>query len=122
MLLLMFLPRLSLYQRAFLDALILSVIVFPALYFLVFKPLRMHVDFRRKAETDKDRLILDLRKALEEVKTLKGFIPICSSCHKIRDDEGFWQRLELYISAHSDAQFSHGICPDCRKKLYPEFS
>ena len=67
------------------------------------------------------RKAIELQKALNEVKTLRGFIPICSSCKKIRDDKGFWQQVEIYISAHSDAVISHGICPECVNKLYPEF-
>lgn len=61
----------------------------------------------------------DLEKALSEVKTLSGFLPICASCKKIRDDAGYWQQIEVYIRDRSDAQFSHGICPDCAKRLYP---
>lgn len=64
----------------------------------------------------------DLRDALAKVKTLSGFIPICASCKKIRDDQGFWNQIERYISEHSDAQFSHGICPDCMQRLYPDFT
>ena len=66
-------------------------------------------------------LIDDLQQALSEVKKLEGFIPICSNCKKIRDDQGYWQQVEQYVSARSGAQFSHGICPDCIKKLYPGF-
>lgn len=62
-----------------------------------------------------------LQATLEKVKTLSGFLPICASCKKIRDDRGYWNQIEAYISQHSDAEFSHGICPDCAKKLYPEF-
>ena len=62
----------------------------------------------------------ELQKALSEVKTLRGFLPICSSCKKIRDDKGYWNQIESYIEARSEAEFSHGICPDCQKKLYPE--
>ncbi|MDA8405861.1 MAG: hypothetical protein M0T73_03235, partial [Deltaproteobacteria bacterium] len=51
-----------------------------------------------------------------------GFIPICSSCKKIRDDKGYWRQVEEYVSEHSEALFSHGICPDCMKKLYPEYA
>jgi hypothetical protein len=65
------------------------------------------------AEKDK------LQKALDEIKTLRGIIPICSHCKKIRDDEGLWKQLEVYIKAHSEADFSHGICPACLKKYYP---
>ncbi len=62
-----------------------------------------------------------LEAALAHVKLLSGLIPICANCKKIRDDEGFWQQVEGYISEHSEAQFSHGICPDCKQELYPEF-
>jgi hypothetical protein len=61
------------------------------------------------------------RKMMEaEVKTLRGLLPICASCKKIRDDEGYWNQIESYIGQHSEAQFSHSICPECAKKLYPE--
>ena len=62
-----------------------------------------------------------LREALDEIKILRGILPICSSCKKIRDDKGYWKQIELYIRDHSEAEFSHGICPDCVKILYPEF-
>jgi PAS domain S-box-containing protein len=61
-----------------------------------------------------------LLKALKEIKTLSGFLPICASCKKIRDDKGYWNQIEAYIQQHSDAQFSHAICPACAKKLYPD--
>lgn len=63
----------------------------------------------------------ELKKAWKEVKTLSGFLPICASCKKIRDDNGFWSQVEKYISDHSEAKFTHGICPDCAQKLYPEY-
>jgi len=62
----------------------------------------------------------NLQQALDEIKTLKGILPICANCKKIRDDEGYWNQIEGYIRKHSQAEFSHGICPDCAKKLYPE--
>ncbi len=62
----------------------------------------------------------ELRSALDQIKTLKGLVPICANCKKIRDDDGFWQEVEHYISAHTEADFSHGICPDCMKELYPQ--
>ena len=62
----------------------------------------------------------ELELTLSEVKTLQGFLPICASCKKIRDDKGYWNQIEKYILDHSDVQFSHGICPECAKKLYPE--
>ena len=122
MLLLKYLPPLTSYQVALLDASLLLLIVFPALYFLVFRPLRIHIDLRRQVESEKDDLIIELQTALDEVKTLRGLIPICASCKNIRDDQGFWQQLETYISTHSDAVFTHGICPECVKKLYPEIA
>ena len=65
--------------------------------------------------------ITSLRNALDEVKTLKGFIPICANCKNIRNDQGYWQKVEQYVQEHSEAQFSHGICPDCARQLYPEY-
>ncbi len=66
-------------------------------------------------------LIGELQKALAQVKQLSGFLPICASCKKIRDDKGYWTQIESYIHAHSEAQLSHGICPECQHKLYPEY-
>ena len=77
---------------------------------------------RRKAvEVQRDQVIVELQKALTEVKTLRGFLPICAYCKKIRDDQGYWSQIETYIRKHSDAEFSHSICPDCAKKHFPEF-
>jgi len=66
----------------------------------------------------KEELIKELKSALDEVKTLSGFLPICATCKKIRDDRGYWKQIEGYIQEHSDAQFSHGICPECAEKMY----
>ncbi len=62
----------------------------------------------------------NLEKALKQIKTLRGLLPMCASCKKIRDDSGYWKQIESYIHEHSDAKFSHGICPDCAKELYPD--
>lgn len=75
---------------------------------------------RKKNERERERLIAELKDALANIKTLSGLLPICASCKKIRDDKGYWNRLETYIEKHSDADFTHGICPDCAQKLYPE--
>lgn len=75
---------------------------------------------RKKAEKEREDLIKKLQDSLTEIRTLRGILPICSSCKKIRDDEGYWQLLESYIGKHSEAQFSHGICPDCANKLYKD--
>ena len=72
------------------------------------------------ADEEKKKIIAQLQKALAEVKTLSGFLPICASCKKIRDDKGYWNQIEAYISEHSEAEFSHGICPECSEKLYPD--
>ncbi len=66
------------------------------------------------------RTELELRTAKSEVKTLRGIIPICASCKKIRDDEGYWNAVDSYLRLHTEAEFSHGLCPDCSHKLYPE--
>ncbi len=65
-------------------------------------------------------LVAELQQALAEVKTLRGFIPICAWCHKVRDDAGFWQQIEMYLDAHTDATFSHGICPSCADVAHDE--
>jgi len=77
-------------------------------------------DALREKEKEQQKLIEKLQEALAEIKTLKGFIPICASCKKIRDDEGYWNQLEAYISKHTDAIFTHGICPQCAEKLKEE--
>ncbi|MFU8779531.1 MAG: response regulator transcription factor [Kiritimatiellia bacterium] len=64
---------------------------------------------------------VELENALAHIKTLRGIIPICSACKKIRDDQGYWSRVEEYVSTHTEAQFTHGICPDCSRRLYPEY-
>jgi len=74
----------------------------------------------RQLQAEKDALLLELKDALGKVKLLSGFLPICASCKKIRDDSGYWQQIESYIRDHSEAEFSHGICPDCARNLYPE--
>jgi len=76
---------------------------------------------RKLIEEERRKLIEDLQEALAEVKALSGLLPICASCKKIRDDKGYWTQIESYIRDHSEADFSHGICPECAKKLYPEF-
>lgn len=76
---------------------------------------------RKRAEEEQERLILELREALAKIKTLSGLLPICSHCKKIRNDKGQWERMEIYIRNRSEADFTHGICPDCVKKFYPEY-
>jgi PAS domain S-box-containing protein len=75
---------------------------------------------RKQHEQERERLVTDLRGALARVKTLHGLLPICAGCKKIRNDEGYWERIEVYIREHSDAEFSHGVCPECARRLYPD--
>lgn len=74
----------------------------------------------REGEAEREKLIRELQESLAKVKTLSGLLPICASCKKIRDDKGYWNQIEVYIRDHSEAEFTHGICPECFKKLYPD--
>jgi PAS domain-containing protein len=84
--------------------------------------LRTEVEERKRAEEQREEIIGRLQEALAQVKKLSGLLPICANCKKIRDDKGYWRQIEAYIRDHSEADFSHGICPECVKKLYPEFT
>ena len=84
--------------------------------------LKREMDTRKARERELAEKNRDLEQALRELKVLRGFIPICASCKKIRNDKGYWQQIETYIQERSEALFSHGICKDCLKKLYPDFA
>lgn len=75
-----------------------------------------------KTYKEKEKLLTDLQASNREIRLLQGILPICANCKKIRDDDGSWQQFEAYVRDHSDADFSHGLCPECRARLYPEFS
>lgn len=75
---------------------------------------------RRHTEEEREKLIEELEDALTKMKKLSGILPICASCKNIRDDEGYWQNIEQYIREHSEANFTHGLCPACINKLYPK--
>jgi PAS domain S-box-containing protein len=77
---------------------------------------------RKKIEAERTKMIEQLNETLSKVKTLSGLLPICANCKKIRDDKGYWQKLETFVHEHSNAEFSHSICPDCMEKLYPDFT
>lgn len=75
---------------------------------------------RKQTEERREKAVMEREKALEDIKILRGFLPICASCKKIRDDQGYWSQIEDYIITHSEADFSHGMCPSCARELYPE--
>jgi PAS domain-containing protein len=79
------------------------------------------ISAQKQSEIKREELIAQLQQAVASVKLLSGLLPICSACKKIRDDRGYWTQIETYIRDHSEAQFSHGICPHCAEKLYPEY-
>jgi hypothetical protein len=74
----------------------------------------------KRVEEERERTIAELQRAMTEVKVLGGLLPVCASCKKIRDDNGYWNQIEAYVREHSEADFTHSICPDCTKKLYPD--
>ena len=76
---------------------------------------------RKRVEEERESLVIELREALNQVQTLSGLLPICANCKKIRDDQGYWHQVEAYVRDHSEAEFSHSICPDCLTELYPDF-
>ncbi|MBI5561568.1 MAG: response regulator [Deltaproteobacteria bacterium] len=73
--------------------------------------------YRHRVDAEREKLITELQEALAHVKTLRGCLPICATCKKIRDDKGYWTRIEQYIMEHTDADFTHGICPECARKF-----
>ena len=85
----------------------------------VFLTVMIDVTPQKEAEREREQTIVELKSALAQIQTLKGILPICSCCKKIRDDKGYWEQVEGYIARHTQAEFSHGICPECKEKLYP---
>jgi len=81
--------------------------------------LAMEIEERKRTEAEREVVIAELRDALSNVKHLRGLLPICASCKRIRDEPGYWNDVEEYIRKHTEADFTHGICPDCMNKLYP---
>ena len=75
---------------------------------------------RRQAAAEREKLILELQEAVANIKALRGLLPICAYCKKIRDDQGYWNQVELYIRRHAEVQFTHGVCPDCARRIVPD--
>lgn len=84
--------------------------------------LSLDITDRKQAEHEREEMLQDLRQALIEVKTLSGLLPVCASCKSIRNDAGYWQKMEAYLAEHSEVEFTHGLCPHCVEKLYPDFA
>jgi hypothetical protein len=100
--------------EAVVDSLLLATMITPFVVFTVIQ--------RRRAEGEREAVIQELQTALVKVRTLSGLLPICASCKSIRDDGGYWNRIEVYVRDHSDAEFSHSLCPPCARTLYGEFA
>ena len=98
-------PTMSPYVEAVLDATFIVAVALPLVYVSVYRPMRLLID--------------QYRSALSEVRTLRGIITICSACKKIRTGTQSWEKIEAYVHAHTEAEFSHGLCPDCIRKHYP---
>ena len=79
------------------------------------------VKARVKTHIELNTTLTKLRRALRDIRTLTGLLPICSSCKKVRDDKGYWSQIEMFLRDHAEVEFSHSICPDCAKELYPDF-
>ena len=102
------------------NAIVVSLVCVNLIGYIISR--RFHTTRRMQFELwmREKKLRNELQEAFENIKVLKGLLPICASCKKIRDDKGYWNQIETYIKEHSEADFSHGICPECAKKLYPE--
>jgi hypothetical protein len=112
-------PQMTPAQEGILDSSLLLIFIVPLLYIFFYRPFLLDIKERKKVEMEKEATIVELKKAMDEIKILKGLIPICAKCKKVRDDAGYWQHIEVYVRERSEAEFSHGICPSCAKELYP---
>jgi len=118
------------HTQRFIDVYLSLLVATAVIYAILVTILKSYKSERKQAEaanlllSEKMRLLnqsnAELQKAMAEIKTLSGMLPICAACKKIRDDQGYWNQIESYISEHSEAAFSHSICPACAKKLYPD--
>ena len=101
----------------FVCSLVVTAITDPAGNFTGYTGIFRDISQRKSLEAEREKLIIELRDALAQIKTLSGLIPICSWCKSVRNDTGYWQTVEQYVRTHSEATFTHGICPDCQKKF-----
>lgn len=122
MLLFFLVPELPLQFEAIIDAVLLTLLLTPAVYLLLLRPLRQQIEARTTAEQELHHTIDQLRLALDEVQELRGILPICSGCKKIRDDAGYWHQVDAYFTEHSGTMFSHGLCPECIAHYYPDLN
>ncbi len=100
------LPPMSLLGQALFNAILLALLLFPIMYFMMYRPM--------------SREVLELTDAMARIKTLEGIVPICMHCHKMRTNKDVWERLEVYLAEHSQAQLSHSLCPECRDEHYSD--
>jgi PAS domain S-box-containing protein len=84
--------------------------------------LRREIEEHQRSEEEREKLVCRLKEAVSRIRQLSGLLPICANCKKIRDDSGYWSQIEVYIREHSEADFSHGLCPDCTRELYPDLA
>ncbi|MEN6319297.1 MAG: hypothetical protein ABFD82_11150 [Syntrophaceae bacterium] len=100
-----------------------NIIIWPTCIIVIFAAFMLDLLFRSifVQMNERKKLIMELQDSIAAIKTLRGLLPICASCKKVRDDKGYWSQIESYITEHSEAEFSHGLCPDCMEKLYPEY-
>ena len=98
-----------------------NIIIWPTCIIVIFAAFMLDLLFRSifVQMNERKKLITELQDSIAAVKILRGLLPICASCKKVRDDKGYWKQIETYITEHSEAEFSHGLCPDCIEKLYP---
>ncbi len=122
-------PRAVIYLTAYADNALLDRAKLSEPYGYLVKPVAINLLhstiemalYKFEMEQERNRLLAQLQKAHDEIKTLQSFLPVCASCKKVRNDEGYWDEIEKYILENMDVQISHGICPDCLEKYYPEY-
>lgn len=104
------------------ESLALKAVQMGAQDYLVKGGINAHLLIRSmRYAVERQKLLTEIQQTLREIKTLRGLLPICAGCKKIRDDKGYWTQIEVYVSQHSEAEFSHGLCPDCVQRLYARF-